>query len=107
MYNTILNNKKEKIKIIKNLLLFRGMYLCYGLWLFSPIAIIYFKQVTGNYALGMLTFSFISIFQCLFEIPCGIVSDRFSRKTNLILCNICLVINMILWAYAGIIQSAT
>lgn len=82
------------------------MYFCYGLWLFSPIAIIYFKDVTGSYALGMLVFSVISISQCLFEIPCGMVSDRFSRKTNLVAGNVCLVINMIIWAYAGVAQSA-
>ena len=108
MYNSILQKIKSSKKMIKNnIFLFKGMYFCYGLWLFSPVAIIYFKQVTGSYALGMLVFSLISICQCLFEIPCGMLSDRFSRKTNLVIGNICLVINMFLWAYAGIIQSSS
>src|SRR3989344_68113 len=53
--------------------------------LYAPIAIIYFSQVTGSFALGMSIFSIAMISSALFEIPTGVFSDRIGRKKTVIL----------------------
>ena len=69
------------------------------------MAIIYFEQICHSYALAMLAFSLVNITQCLAEVPCGVFSDRVSRKTTLIWAEGCLFLNMLLWAVAGIYSS--
>ncbi len=88
----------------RNIALFKTYEFCFGLWLFSALAIIYFARVTSSYALGMLAFAFVNIAQSIAEIPCGMFSDRISRKTTLLLGNILILINMILWALAGLLS---
>lgn len=53
--------------------------------LYGPIAIIYFAQVSGSFALGMTIFSIAMISSALFEIPTGIFSDKIGRRKTLIL----------------------
>lgn len=53
--------------------------------LYAPIAIIYFAQVTGSYALGMSIFSVTMVSSALFEIPTGILSDFVGRRKTIIL----------------------
>lgn len=53
--------------------------------LYAPIAIIYFSQVSGSFALGMSVFSVAMISSALFEIPTGIFSDRIGRKKTVTL----------------------
>lgn len=53
--------------------------------LYAPIAIIYFAQVTGSFALGMTVFGVASISAALFEVPTGIFSDYLGRKRTVIL----------------------
>lgn len=53
--------------------------------LYAPIAIIYFAQVTGSFALGMTIFGITSISAALFEVPTGIFSDYLGRKRTVIL----------------------
>ncbi len=53
--------------------------------LYAPIAIIYFSQVSGSYALGMSVFSIAMISSALFEIPTGVFSDRIGRRKTVIL----------------------
>lgn len=90
----------------RNIALFKCMNLFNGLWLFSAMAVIYFEQVCHSYALAMLAFSLVNLSQCLMEIPCGVFSDRVSRKMTLIFGESCLFINMTLWAVAGVYQSS-
>lgn len=52
---------------------------------YAPIAIIYFAQVTGSFASGLLIYSVFSISTSVFEIPTGIFSDKIGRKKTLIL----------------------
>lgn len=87
--------------IRKNLYLFSWHNFCAGLWLFAALAIIYFEQITGSYALAMLAFSFVNLVQSLSEVPCGIFSDRIGRRYTLILSAFIIFINMLLWAAAG------
>lgn len=50
----------------------------------GPIAIIYFAQVTGSYALGLAIFSIASVSSTIFEVPTGILSDHIGRKKTII-----------------------
>ncbi len=52
--------------------------------LYAPVAIIYFSQVTGSFALGMSIFSIVMISSALFEIPTGVFSDRIGRRKTMI-----------------------
>lgn len=47
---------------------------------FSPVSIIYFAQMTGNYTTAMGVYSVASLSQILFEVPLGIISDRWGRR---------------------------
>lgn len=91
--------------IRKNLYLFGWHNFCAGLWLFAALAIIYFEQITGSYALAMLAFSFVNLVQSLSEVPCGIFSDRIGRRYTLLLSSFTIFINMLLWAAAGYYNS--
>lgn len=93
--------------IRRNIVLFKFMNFFNGLWLFSAMAVIYFEQVCHSYALAMLAFSLVNISQCLTEIPCGVFSDRVSRKTTIVCGEFCLFINMFLWAIAGFYSSSS
>ncbi|QQS44230.1 MFS transporter [Candidatus Roizmanbacteria bacterium] len=52
--------------------------------LYAPIAIIYFAQVTGSYALGMSIFSITMVSSALFEVPTGVLSDFVGRRKTII-----------------------
>lgn len=51
---------------------------------YAPIAILYFSQVSGSYALGMSIFSAATVAQSLFEVPTGIFSDLIGRKKTIV-----------------------
>jgi MFS family permease len=53
--------------------------------LYAPVAIIYFSQTTGSYALGMSVFSAVMLSAALFEVPTGVFSDRIGRKKTIVL----------------------
>lgn len=71
-----------------------------GFVIYAPIAILYFKEVTGSYALGMSIFSVEMISAACFEIPTGVFSDRIGRKRTVVLGSIAAVINMLLYVVA-------
>lgn len=93
--------------IRRNIVLFKIMNFFNGLWLFAALAVIYFEQVTQSYALAMLAFSLVNISQSISEIPCGMFSDRISRKNTMLLGSVFLFVNMLLWAAAGWIGSTS
>lgn len=66
--------------------------------LYAPIAIIYFAQVTGSYALGMGIFSITMVSSALFEIPTGIYSDKIGRRKTVILGAFCALLYSIFYA---------
>jgi len=53
--------------------------------LYAPIAILYFAQISGSFALGMSVFTIAVVSAALFEIPTGIFSDRIGRKKTIVL----------------------
>jgi MFS family permease len=66
--------------------------------LYAPIAILYFTQVSGSFALGMSIFSVAMISSALFEIPTGVFSDRIGRKKTIILGALASTICVVLYA---------
>lgn len=67
---------------------------------FAPVAIIYFAQVTGSYALGMSVFSVAYVSSAVFEVPTGVISDMVGRKKTMVLGAIASVLCVILYAMA-------
>ncbi len=51
---------------------------------YAPIAILYYSQVSGSYALGMSIYSAAQLAQSLFEVPTGVLSDRVGRKQTVV-----------------------
>lgn len=51
---------------------------------YAPIAILYFADVSGSYALGMSVYSVTMLAQSIFEVPTGILSDRLGRRGTVI-----------------------
>jgi len=50
---------------------------------YYPVAVIYFSNVSGSYALGMSIFSIIMFSSAVFEVPTGIFSDLIGRKRTI------------------------
>lgn len=89
------------MKIKRNVMLFKLASFFDGLWPLSPLAVIYFEQITGSYATAMGIFSVSNILQSVMEIPTGIISDRLGRKRTLCAYSFGFVICFILYALAG------
>lgn len=51
---------------------------------YAPIAILYYAQVSGSYALGMSIFSAAMLAQSVFEVPTGLFSDMIGRKKTVV-----------------------
>ncbi len=73
------------MNISKNVKLLKWFNFFSDFSLFSPIAILYFTQITGSFALGMSIFSVGMISAALFEVPTGIFSDKIGRKKTITL----------------------
>src|SRR5688572_16185769 len=71
------------MKYLRNTSLLSWFNFFYGFQLYSVIAILYFAQVTGSYALGLSIFSVAKISQAFLEIPTGIYSDKIGRSNCL------------------------
>lgn len=68
---------------------------------FAPVAIIYFAQITGSYAVGMSIFSIAYLSSAAFEVPTGIISDIIGRKKTVIFGALASCACVILYALAG------
>jgi MFS family permease len=68
---------------------------------YGPIAIIYFAQVTGSYALGLGVYGVVSIAVSIFEVPTGVFSDMIGRKRTMMLGAISSALGLSLYAIGG------
>lgn len=68
---------------------------------YAPIAILYFAQVSGSFALGMSVFSIVTISSALLEVPTGIFSDKIGRHKTIIIGVLAAVISSIFYAIGG------
>lgn len=68
---------------------------------YAPIAILYFAQVSGSYALGMSVFSAVMLAQSLFEVPTGVFSDLIGRKKTIVCGALAGVLSLVCYATGG------
>jgi len=68
---------------------------------YAPVAIIYFSQVTGSFALGLAVFSMQSISALLFELPTGVFSDLVGRKKTIIFGSAAGALSLLFFALGG------
>ncbi len=85
---------------IKNFEVLRWHSFFDGFLLHAPIAVIYFSDVSGSFALGMSVFSIGMVAASLFEIPTGIFSDKIGRKKTILFGSISSVIFLFIYATA-------
>ncbi len=69
---------------------------------YAPIAILYFAQVSGSFALGMSVYSVAMLSQSLFEVPTGIFSDRIGRKKTMVFGAIAGILSLTFYAIGGV-----
>jgi MFS family permease len=68
---------------------------------YAPIAVLYFAQVSGSYALGMSIFSVVQISSALFELPTGVLSDMLGRKNTVVAGAFCSLLSVVFYALGG------
>ncbi len=67
----------------------------------SPVAIIYFSQVTGSFALGMTVFSVSMLSSAMFEVPTGVLSDLLGRKYTMTIGGMAGTLSILCYALAS------
>lgn len=65
-----------------------------------PIAILYFSQISGSYALGMTIYSITMLSATIFEIPTGVFSDKIGRRKTSILSSFFALLCIIFYSIA-------
>jgi len=68
---------------------------------YEAIAVLYYAQVTGSFALGLAIFSIASIAAMIFEVPTGVLSDRMGRRKTVIFGSFTSVIALSFYALGG------
>src|SRR5215211_3493333 len=68
---------------------------------YGPIAILYYAQVSGSYALAMSVFSVAQLAQSVFEVPTGVYSDMIGRKRTVIYGAVAGVFALSFYAFGG------
>ena len=66
--------------------------------LYTPVAIIYFSQVSGSYALGASILGIVMLASSIFEVPTGIWSDRMGRRKTVIFGSWAKVLSVVFYA---------
>lgn len=90
-----------RMKIRRNILLFKLYCLMGDLWPLSALAVVYFQQITGSYASAMGVFAIMGIIQSFAEVPTGIISDRIGRRKTMVMSALLTLVAFILFAVAG------
>ena len=85
----------------KNIRLLSWINFCLDFRIYNAIAIIYFSQITGSYALGLGVFSLRTIASSFFELPTGFLSDMVGRKMTVVLGQAFSVAAIISYAIGG------
>lgn len=68
---------------------------------YTPVAILYFAQVTGSFASGMAVFSVIMLSSALWEVPTGLLSDRVGRRRTVIMGALASTAAVVFYAVGG------
>ena len=91
------------MSIRRNLNVFAWFFALEGFSLYLPIAVLYFAELTGSYAVGMSIFSISLISSSFFEVPTGIFSDRVGRSRTLLLGSLFEALGVLSYALAAIL----
>jgi len=87
--------------VSKNIALLKWYNFFYDFRPYDAIAILYYAQVTGSFALGVTVFTIASIAATIFEVPTGIISDRIGRRKTVIFGSVASVIAISFYALGG------
>lgn len=85
----------------RNILLFTWLNFFTDFKLYIPVAILYFSQVSGSFALGMSIFSIVMLASAVLEVPTGIFSDRIGRRLTVSCGALASVLYTVLYAIGG------
>lgn len=85
----------------RNFRLLRLFNFCTDFRLLAPIAIIYYSQVAGSYALGASVFSVVMVTAALLDVPTGVYSDQLGRKRCIVIGAACAVAYSLCYASAS------
>jgi hypothetical protein len=85
----------------RNIRLLALFNFCLDFRLYGPVAILYFTQVAGSFALAMGVFSVAMLASSLLEVPTGILSDRMGRKLTVVCGAVCSVLSIVCYALGG------
>ena len=68
---------------------------------YAPVVILYFKEITGSFTLGLSIFSVMTITTALLEVPTGVFSDMVGRKKTIVFGALASVLGVASWAIGG------
>ncbi len=85
----------------KNIKLLTWFNFCLDFRIYSAIAVLYFAEVTGSFALALAVFSIGKIASALLEVPTGVLSDLIGRKTTIVLGQIGSIFAIVYYAIGG------
>ena len=69
-------------------------------WIYLPIQMIFFAQITGSYAKAMTIIALGNIVSSVLELPTGCWSDKYGRKTVCALGALSMFVAITLWTFA-------
>ena len=82
----------------KYLIRLRALNLLFGVRFYLPFLIIYFSDITGSYAYASSVIALIFISSSIMELPTGMLSDYFSRRSIAIISAALFAVSIILYA---------
>ncbi len=82
----------------RNVRLLSWFNFCLDFRPYAPIAVLYYSQVSGSFALGMSVFTASGLSQSLFEVPTGVLSDRVGRKWTVVCGAVASVCSLVCYA---------
>ena len=89
------------MNVHKNIKLLSWLNFCNDFRIYSAIAILYFAQVTGSFALALGVFSVGKIASAIFEVPTGVLSDLVGRRMTVVLGQASSALAIICYAIGG------
>lgn len=81
------------------ILVWQSFLIGFSLW--TPIAAIYFSQISGSYLLSLSIFAVANLSGAIFEVPTGIFSDLVGRKYTTVLGGLAYTLSGIAYALGG------
>jgi len=86
---------------LKNIKLFYAFSFLDSFWPCAPFFVIYFSQITGSFTLAMSLGTINNLTTTCLEVPTGILSDKFKRKTVTVLGSLSVFIAACLYSTAN------